>query len=177
LTSPNLELEFHIHTNASHLAIWAILTHNPISKFDQLVMYTSKLLNWIERNYITINIEALVMVYALQNFKQYLLNNRFVFYVDHMALAYLLNKPQAFGRIIKWVLLFLEYDFKIVYKFSRSHLMVNALSRLPNKTKQLVYLIKPLMFTYSPYIYSGYKMFMIIWLKGWCQKDLQLPKS
>jgi hypothetical protein len=29
-------------------------------------------------------------------------------------------------------LLFLEYDFKIVYKFGKSHLMVDALKRLPN---------------------------------------------
>ncbi len=28
-----------------------------------------------------------------------------------------------------------EYDFKIVYKLGRSHLMVDAFSRLPNQTK------------------------------------------
>jgi len=39
-----------------------------------------------------------------------------------MALVYLVNKPQVFGRITKWLLLFLEYDFKIVYKPGRSHL-------------------------------------------------------
>jgi hypothetical protein len=32
-------------------------------------------------------------------------------------------------------LLFLEYDFKIVYKPSRSHLMADALSRLPNQVE------------------------------------------
>ncbi len=35
------------------------------------------------------------------------------------------------------VTIFLEYDFKIVYKFGRFHLMVDALSRLPNKTKSV----------------------------------------
>jgi hypothetical protein len=29
----------------------------------------------------------------------------------------------------------MEYDFKIVYKPSRSHLMVDALSRLPNQAE------------------------------------------
>jgi hypothetical protein len=33
------------------------------------------------------------MVYALQKFRNYLLSNQFVFYVDHMALMYLVNKP------------------------------------------------------------------------------------
>jgi hypothetical protein len=33
------------------------------------------------------------------------------------------------------VTIFLDYDFKIVYKPGRSHLMANALSRLPNQVK------------------------------------------
>jgi hypothetical protein len=41
------------------------------------------------------------MVYALHKFRHYLLRNWFVFYVDHMALMYMVNKPQVFGRIAK----------------------------------------------------------------------------
>jgi hypothetical protein len=67
-----------------------------------------------------------------KKFKHYLLSNMFTFYVNHMTLGYLVNKPQVFGKLVKWLLLFLEYDFEIVYKPGRSHLMVNASSRLPN---------------------------------------------
>jgi hypothetical protein len=52
-----------------------------------------------------------------------------------MALVYLINKPQVFGKIVRWLLLLLEYDFKIVYKPGRFHLMANALSRLPNQAE------------------------------------------
>jgi hypothetical protein len=62
--------------------------------------------------------------------------------------------------LARWFLLFLEYDFKIVYKPSRPHLMVDALSRLPIKLNLLEYLIKPMMFTYLPYNMSGYKVCM-----------------
>jgi hypothetical protein len=58
-------------------------------------MYASRLLNSVERNYTTIEREALAMVYALHKFKHYFLGNRFVFYVDHMALVYLINKPHV----------------------------------------------------------------------------------
>jgi hypothetical protein len=75
------------------------------------------------------------MVYALHKFRHYLLSNMFTFFVDHMALVYLVNKPQVYGILTKWLLLFLEYDFKIIYKLGRSHQMVDALSRLPNHTK------------------------------------------
>jgi len=91
------------------------------------------LLNLAKRNYITTERKALAMVYALHKLIHYLLGNWFVFYVDHMALVYLVNKPQVFGRITRWLLLFLEYDFKIVYRPGRSHLMAYALSRLLNQ--------------------------------------------
>jgi hypothetical protein len=72
------------------------------------------------------------MVYALHKFRHHLLSNMFTFYVDHMGLVYLVNKPQVFSMLVRWLLLFLEYDFKIVYKPGRSHIMANALNRLPN---------------------------------------------
>jgi hypothetical protein len=95
-------------------------------------MYSSKLLNSTERNYITTDKEAIAMVYALHKFKHHLFNNNFTFFIDHMALVYLINKPQVSSRLVQWLLSFLEYDFKIVYKPRRFHLMASALSRLPN---------------------------------------------
>jgi hypothetical protein len=73
------------------------------------------------------------MVYVLHKFRNYLMGNQFIFYVDHMTIMYLINKPQVSSIITRWLLLFLEYDFKIVYKPGRSHLMEYALSKLPNQ--------------------------------------------
>ncbi len=86
-------------------------------------MYASKLLNSTERNYSITEREALDMVYALHKFKHYLMGNWFVFYVDQMGLVYLVNKPQVSGQIARWLLLFLKYEFKIIYKPGKSHLM------------------------------------------------------
>jgi hypothetical protein len=47
-----------------------------------------------------------------------------------MALVYLVNKPHVSGRITKWLLFFLEYDFTVMYKPGRIHVVANALSRL-----------------------------------------------
>jgi hypothetical protein len=79
--------------------------------------------------------EALAMVYALHKLKHYLLGNRFVFYVNHMALVHLVNKPYISSKLVRWLLLFLEYDFQIVYNLGKSHLIVDALSNQRNKTK------------------------------------------
>ncbi len=82
-----------MHTNASLLDVGAMLAQNLIGKHDQPIVYASTLLN--KRNYSTIECEALAMVFALHKFRHYLLGNKFVFYVDHMALVYLVNKPQV----------------------------------------------------------------------------------
>jgi hypothetical protein len=73
LIPPNWQLEFHVHTNASLLAIGAILAQNPISKYDQLIVYASRLLNKIKHNYIITGRKALAMVYVLHKFKHFLL--------------------------------------------------------------------------------------------------------
>jgi hypothetical protein len=103
------------------------------------------------------------MVYALHKFKHYLLGNTFTFYINNMALVYLVNKPQVSSRLTRWLLLFLEYDFKVVYKPSRSHLMVDALNRLPNKIELVGVLDQTMMLTYSHYNLSGYKVFVSIY--------------
>jgi hypothetical protein len=59
--------------------------HNITRKNDQLIVYASKLFNSVEQNYSTIEREALAMVFALHKFRHYLLGNKCVFYVDHMA--------------------------------------------------------------------------------------------
>jgi hypothetical protein len=66
-----------------------------------------------------------------------MLGNKFVFYVDHMALVYLVNKPHVSRRIKKWLLLFLEYEFTIVYRPGKTHVVINVLFGLPNSSKPL----------------------------------------
>jgi len=54
---------------------------------------TSRLLNKVGHNYIITYRKVLAMVYVLHKFKHFLLGVKFFFYVDHMALIYLINKP------------------------------------------------------------------------------------
>jgi len=65
-----------------------MLSQDVTGNNDQLVMYAYRLLNKVEHNYITIEIKALTMVFALHKFRHYLLGNKFIFYVDHTTLIY-----------------------------------------------------------------------------------------
>ena len=73
------------------------------------------------------------MVYAVKKFKHYLLANKFVFYKDHQALLYLVNKPCHTGRIVRWFLILLEFDFTVVVKKGVTHQQADHLSQLPNE--------------------------------------------
>jgi hypothetical protein len=66
LIPPNWQMEFHVHIDASLFVVSARLAHNPIGKYDQPTIYASRVLDKIEQNYTTIEIEALTLVYALQ---------------------------------------------------------------------------------------------------------------
>jgi len=52
-----------------------------------------------------------------------------------MALVYLVNKSHVSRRSIKWLLLFLEYDFTVVYKLCKTRVIADALSRLLDITE------------------------------------------
>jgi hypothetical protein len=93
LISLNWHVEFHVHIDASLLDVGAMLSWNVTRTSDQPIVYTSRLLNKTQHYYSIIEIKALAMFFSLHKFGHYLLGNKFVFYVDHMALVYLVNKP------------------------------------------------------------------------------------
>jgi len=69
-----------------------------------------------------------------------------------MALVYLVNKPQISRRITKWLLLFFKYDFIVVYKLGKIHVIIDALSRLSYITKSICVLDQT---TYASLFYTG----------------------
>jgi hypothetical protein len=113
-----------------------MLVQNHTKKCDQVIANALRLLNNDEQNYMTTEMDTLAMVYALHKFCHYLLGNKFIFYVDHMVLLYLVQKPQVSRKITRWLLLFLEYDFLVIYKPRRPHFVANALSQMPDLIKE-----------------------------------------
>jgi hypothetical protein len=70
-----------------------------------------------------------------------------------MAMVYLVNKPQVLKRITRWLLLFFNYDFIMVYKPSKTHVVADALSRLLDSTKPIVV---PNQTSYASLFYIGH---------------------
>ncbi len=70
------------------------------------------------------------MVFSVKKFRHYLLLNHVVFFVDHMTLKYLVNKPNLSGRLARWILFLEEFDYTMEYKPGYMHKQVDHLSRI-----------------------------------------------
>jgi hypothetical protein len=99
LVFPNWEKTFHVHVDASTIALGAILAKPGAGDLDHSIAFASRKLSDSEQNYNTTEREGLAMVYALQKFIHYLLGKHFKMFIDHSALKYLVNNPVLGGRI------------------------------------------------------------------------------
>ncbi|GKA48362.1 reverse transcriptase domain-containing protein [Tanacetum coccineum] len=64
--------------------------------------------------------------------RSYLIMNKSVVYTDHSALKYLFNKKDAKARLLRWVLLLQEFDFKVIDTKGAENYAADHLSRLEN---------------------------------------------
>ena len=60
--------------------------------------------------------------------------NKVIFFVNDMALRYLVNKPDLSGRLARWILLLTEFDYTVQYKPGKMNLQADHLSRLSTET-------------------------------------------
>jgi hypothetical protein len=130
LVFPNWRKEFHVHVDASSIALGATPTQLGEGDIDHSLAFSSKNLSTAKINYTTTKREGLAMMYALQKFCHYLLGGHFKMFTDQSTLKYLVNKPVLRGRICRWLLLFQEYDFEIIVKPGRMNKGLDHLSRL-----------------------------------------------
>jgi hypothetical protein len=130
LKFPDWLRKFHVHIDASALVVGAILAQPADDYTNHPNIYASRKLNKAERNYSNTEREALGMAFALQKFRHYLLANPFIFYTDHQALKYLVNKPLHHGRICRWLLLFQEFEFEVIIRPGKANVGPDHLSRI-----------------------------------------------
>nr|GFB46007.1 reverse transcriptase domain-containing protein [Tanacetum cinerariifolium] len=96
------------------------------------IHYASKTMNDAESNYTTTKKEMLTVVYAFEKFRSYLIMNKIIVHTDHSALKYLFTKEDAKARLLRWVLLLQEFDFKVLDTKGAENLAADHLSRLEN---------------------------------------------
>ena len=117
--------------DASDYVVGAVLGQRVDNKLN-VIQYASKTLDNTQRNYATTEKEFLVVVFACDKFRPYIVDSRVTVHTDHAAIQYLMEKKDAKPRLIRWVLLLQEFDLHIVDRKGAENPVADNLSRLEN---------------------------------------------
>nr|GEW52741.1 hypothetical protein [Tanacetum cinerariifolium] len=105
--------------------------------FPKLTMTSNKTMTQAETNYTTTEKEMLTVVYTFEKFCSYLIMNKIFVYTDHSALKYLFAKKDAKARLLHWILLLQEFNFKVIDTKGAENNAADHLSRLENPYKNV----------------------------------------
>nr|GEY95586.1 DNA-directed DNA polymerase [Tanacetum cinerariifolium] len=137
LIALNWDLPFELMCDASDFSIGTVLGKRHEKHFKP-IHYASKTMNDAETNNTTTEKEMLAVVYAFKKFRSYLIMNKSIVHTDHSALKYLFAKKDAKKRLLRWVLLLQEFDFKVLDTKRAENLAADHLSRLENPYKNVL---------------------------------------
>ncbi|RDY10329.1 Retrovirus-related Pol polyprotein, partial [Mucuna pruriens] len=88
-------------------------------------------------NYTTTKKELLAIVFALDKFRSYLLGSKIIVCSDHATLRYLLKKPDAKPRLIRWMLLLQEFNIEIRDKKGVENSVADHLNRIKRESEPM----------------------------------------
>nr|GEV57563.1 reverse transcriptase domain-containing protein [Tanacetum cinerariifolium] len=117
--------------DASDFVVVAVLGKQKTKHFHP-IHYASKTMTDAQAQYTTTEKELLVVVYAFEKFRPYLVLSKTKVYTDHLALKYLLAKQDAKPRLLWLILVLQEFNVIIRHKKRAKNLTADHLSRLEN---------------------------------------------
>ena len=131
LAMPDFNHVFILHTDASNLAIGAVLSQN-IDGIERPIAYASRTLSKAESQYCVIRKELLAVVNFTKYFK-HMYGKQFTVRTDHSSLRWLLNFKNPEGQLARWIEALGNFEMKIEHRPGKQHSNADALSRLPCK--------------------------------------------
>ncbi|KAL5505541.1 hypothetical protein EMCRGX_G006991 [Ephydatia muelleri] len=131
LAFPRFDCKFLLATDASDSAIGAVLSQVQEGA-EKVIAYWSRQLTKAERNYSTIEREALAIVKAVKEFYPYLYGHEFVLLTDHQPLVHLNNLRDVGGCISRWTMFLQQFNFSVEHKSGTANGNADGLSRTPS---------------------------------------------
>ena len=112
LAYPKLKTKFMLDTDASDVAIGAVLSQK-FDEWEHVIAYGSRCLSKAERRYCVTRKELLAIVYFVKYFRHYLYGRQFLLRTDHGSLRWLFNFKEPEGQVARWIEALSTFDFDI----------------------------------------------------------------
>ncbi len=152
---------FRVEADSSGYATGAVLSQLQDNCWRPIV-FLSKSLNKIERNYEIHDRELLSIMRALAEWRRYLHGSpeAFDIFSDHKNLQYFMTAQKLNRRQARWSLELAEFDFNLIHKPGVSMICSDALSRRPDHDKgggdnEEITLLKPEHIRRTSVVYSS----------------------
>ena len=125
-------MPFLLQTDASDAAIGAVLSQVQ-EGHEHVISYWSRCLDKSEKNYSTVEKEALAAVAALKEYYPYIYGFPCHLITDHNPLTSLKGLKDIGGRLSCWMIFLQQFDLTITYKRGKKHSNSDTLSRAPQQ--------------------------------------------
>jgi hypothetical protein len=123
LSYPDFNKPFHIHTDASHYQLGAVISQNNCP----IAFYSRKKLQPAQVRYTTTERELLLIVETLKEFRNILLGQQMVVHTDHQNLT---HKNFNTERVMRWRLIIEEFGPTMEYIKCPKNIVADTLSRI-----------------------------------------------
>ena len=91
-----------------------ILQKDPKTLLMRLVYFVSQMMKPTERAYSAVEKMVLVLMFATQRFRAYLLPHHFVIITIEDTFPHILQHMDVFSRIFKWIVQLQEFDYTVM---------------------------------------------------------------
>jgi hypothetical protein len=128
LSCPDFNLPFTVQTDASGFGIGAVLSQT-IDGEEHVICYISRSLAKNERMFSVTERECLAVLWSIEKLGPFLEGTRFSVITDHHSLVWLNKLEKPSGRLCRWAVKLQQYDFEIIHRKGKEHVVPDALSR------------------------------------------------
>lgn len=131
LANPDYNLPFEIQADACKQSCGAVLVQYQDGQ-ERVIAYMSQKFTPTQKKYHVTELECLAVILAIEKFRPYVEGSKFRVITDHHSLLWLKNLKDPNGRLARWALRLQAYEFTLVHRKGKYHVVPDALSRSVN---------------------------------------------
>lgn len=128
LANPNFNEHFYIHADSSGVGMGAVLCQGKEDE-QRIIASMSQKFSSAQKKYTVTEQECLAVLTAIYKFRPYIEGVHFTIITDHASLLWLQNLKDPAGRLARWALRLQQFDYTMVHRKGKYHIVPDALSR------------------------------------------------